>query len=226
MRYSLILVSAAAISALATPAAAGSDAQLWSGVNGTVKLSDEFKLSQELVVRFSDNRNGLYEIESNTLLGYSVGKNVTLWAGYTHNPQYSGGDFTVMEHRAREQVTFDNVAKIGGGTLSGRLRLEQRWREGVDGTAWRVRPYVKYSLPFRAGHKTALVLSHESFVNLNNTGFQKTDGLDRMRNAIAVTTPIAQHVSLEVGYLNQHGFVRGGPDTDDHAATITLGLSF
>jgi hypothetical protein len=202
------------------------DAQLWVGSNATIKLGGGFRLQQEVTARFSDNRDGLYEIESNTLLGYSITRKVTLWAGYTHDPNYAGGDFTVMEHRAREQVTFDNVVKIGGGTLSGRLRLEQRWREGVDGTAWRFRPYLKYSLPFRAGHKTALVLSHESFIDLNSTSFQRVEGEERMRNAIAVNTPIASHVSLEVGYLNQHSFVPNGPDTDDHAATATLGFSF
>lgn len=195
-------------------------------MTATVNLGGNFKLSQDLTTRFSDNRNGLYEIESNTLLGYSVSKKVTLWAGYTHDPNYAAGDFTVMEHRAREQVTFDNVAKIGGGTLSGRLRLEQRWREGIDGTAWRFRPYVKYNLPFRPGHKTALVLSHESFIDLNSTSFQRVEGEERMRNAIAVTTPLTSHVNLEVGYLNQYSFVPNGPDNDDHAATVTLGFSF
>lgn len=207
-------------------ASARSDGQLWVGGNAAIKLGGRFKLSQEVIVRISDDRNGLYEIESNTLLGYGITDKVTLWAGYTHDPNYAGGDFTVMEHRVREQVTFDNIAKIAGGTLSGRLRLEQRWREGVDGTAWRFRPYVKYSLSFRPGHKTALVLSHESFIDLNSTSFQRVEGEERMRNAIAVTTPIAPHVSLEVGYLNQHSFVPRGPDNDDHAATVTLGLSF
>jgi hypothetical protein len=226
VRFSFILVSIAAVSALSTPARARDDAQLWIGGNANINLGGGFRLQQEVTGRFSDNRNGLYEIESNTLLGYAIADKVTIWAGYTHDPNYNGGDFTVMEHRAREQVTFDNIAKIGGGSLSGRLRLEQRWREGVGGTAWRFRPYVKYSLPLRAGHKTALVLSHESFIDLNRTSFQRVEGEERMRNAIAITTPISPHVSLEVGYLNQHSFVPGGPDNDDHAATLTLGLSF
>ena len=67
------------------------------------------------VARFSHNRRGLYEIESNTLVGRVIGKGVTLSAGYTHDPQYSRGDFTIMEHRAREQVTFDNLGRPGTG---------------------------------------------------------------------------------------------------------------
>jgi hypothetical protein len=226
VRFSYIIVSLAAAFALAAPATARDDAQLWTGTTVNVRLSDKWRFQEELVARFSDNRNGLYEIESNSLFGYAVSKKVTLWAGYTHDPQYLAGNFRVMEHRAREQVTFDNVAKIGPGTLSARLRLEQRWREGQDGTAWRFRPYVKFSLPFREGHKTALVLSHESFVDLDKTSFQTVGGEERMRNLIAISTPIAKRISAEIGYMNQHSFVPNGPDNDDHAASLMLSFSF
>jgi hypothetical protein len=202
------------------------DAQLWLGASANVKLSDDFRFSQEVTTRFSDNRNGLYEVEMNTMLGYRATKNVTLWLGYTHDPNYDAGDFTVMERRAREQVMVDNLLKVGGGTLSARLRLEQRWRDGIDGTAWRLRPYVKLNLPFRAGHKTALVLSHESFIDLNTTNFQRVEGEERMRNQIAISTPLTKAIAAEIGYLNQHSFVPHAPDNDDHAATLTLNFSF
>ena len=204
-------------------ASATSDDQVWTTASATVKLSDKWRLSQELVARFSDNRAGLYEIESNTLVGYRLNDVVTLWAGYTHDPQYSGGDFTIMEHRAREQVTFDNVAKVGPGKLSARLRLEQRWRGGLDGTGWRMRPYVKYSLPLTG--KAKLNLSSEPFVNLNTTTFQRKRGLDRVRNLVTVSMPLSKILTGEAGYMNQHGFVSGGPDTSDHIAYFALSLS-
>jgi hypothetical protein len=207
------------------PAQAREDSQIWGSANVNVKLSDKWRFQQELTTRFSDNRDGLYEVESVTMLGYRPAKDVTVAAGYVHNPQYAGGDFTVMEHRAREQVTFDNVARIGASKLSARMRMEQRWREHVDGTGWRMRPYVKFSLPLATGSKTSLVLSSETFVNLNTTPFQKQDGLDRMRNFIGINTPITKSVSAEFGYLNQHGFVRGGEDTSDHVASVSLSLS-
>jgi hypothetical protein len=227
MRSLAFKASAALIltAATASPAQATDDEQIWTTASATVKLADKWRLSQELTARFSDTRNGLYEIESNTLLGYKVADNVTLWAGYTHDPQYAGGDFTVLERRAREQITIDNFAKIGRGKLSGRLRMEQRWRENIDGTGWRARPYVKFSLPLREGSKTALVLSNETFINLNTTSFQKTEGLDRMRNLIAISTPLTKTMTLEAGYLNQHGFVRNGEDTSDHVASVSLSLS-
>ena len=209
----------------ATPAFAADDSQIWGNTTVTVKLADKWRFSEDITARFSDDRNGLYEIEMNSLLGYQVGKGIILWAGYTHDPQYASGHFSVMEHRAREQVTIDNLAQIGTGRLSGRLRLEQRWREGFDGTGWRVRPFVKYTLPFKRGERTALVLSTEPFFNLNKTAFQVTDGLDRVRTFAGVSIPLARNLTTEIGYLNQHVFVRHGPDNDDHVASISLSLT-
>src|SRR3954451_23900842 len=198
----LLILSGALALTVAAPASAKSDDQFWGNLNVTVKMGDRWRVQEELTTRFSDNRNGLYEVESNTLLGYRLNKVVTLWAGYTHDPQYAAGDFTVMEHRAREQVTFDGFAMLGKGKFNGRVRLEQRWRDHMDGPGWLVRPYLKYSLPI-AG-KTALNLSTESFFNLNTTPFQRQTGLDRMRNLITISTPLLKNLTVEGGYLNQH----------------------
>jgi len=222
----LRLICVAALSAaVSTQALAAHDEQLWTTQVVNVKVNDKWRVQEELVERFSDNRHGLYEIESNTLLGYRLNKSVTVWAGYTHDPQYSGGHFAVMEQRLREQVTFDNVVKLGPGKLSFRMRTEQRWRDNVAGTGWRLRPYAKYTLPLAKGSKTALVLSSEPLINLNTTPFQKQSGLDRVRTLIAITTPLSKRITVEIGYLNQHGFVRGGPDSSDHAASVSLSLS-
>ncbi|MBV9932147.1 MAG: DUF2490 domain-containing protein [Alphaproteobacteria bacterium] len=216
---------AAAVAACPRQAGAKDDAQLWLGGTVTVDAGGRVRLSQEVVARFSANRRGLYEIESNTMVGYRLDSRVTLWAGYTHDPLYAAGRFTLMEQRAREQVTVDKLP-FGPGTLSLRLRLEQRWRDGTAGTGWRLRPFVRYALPLRPGGHTALVFSHESFLDLNRTAFQKVGGEERMRNAVALATPLAGRITAEIGYLNQHGFVPGGPDTSDHVATVTLSASF
>jgi len=210
---------------LSNRAAAASDNQIWTSANATIKLNASWRVQQELTARVSDNRSGLYELESATMLGYQPVKNVTVAAGYVHNPQYAEWDFTVMERRAREQITVDNIAKIGSGKMSARFRMEQRWREHVDGTGWRARPYVKFSFPLRKGSKTSLTLSNETFFNLNTTLFQRQDGLDRMRNLIAINTPLSKSLSAEFGYLNQYGFVRRGEDTSDHVASLSLSLN-
>ena len=209
---------------LPAAAPAATDSQLWTTVSATEKLGGPWRAQEEFVGRFSDNRSGLYELEVVGLVGYKPTNNLTFAAGYVHNPLFSHGDLKDTERRAREQVTIDNLARIGPATLSARFRMEQRWRDQVAGTGWRARPYLRLSLPF-AG-KTSLILSSEPFVNLNTTAFQNQAGLDRIRNVVAVGTPLSKTMSIEAGYMNQHGFVRGGPDTSDHVASLVWSLNF
>lgn len=218
--------AAAALLALVPSAASASDdPQQWTTLAATAKLGDRLRLQQEVTFRFSDARNGLYEIESNTLVGYRIAKRATAWAGYTHDVQYVARHSAMLEHRAREQITWDNVAHLLGGNVSARLRAEQRWREGSAGTGWRLRPYVRFALPLHRAGRTSLVVSHESFIDLNTTGFQRIAGEERMRNAIAIAMKLDRGITAEFGYLDQHSFVRGGPDKDDHVASIALSLS-
>jgi hypothetical protein len=119
-----------------------------------------------------------------------------------------------MEHRAREQVTFDGFAKLGSGKFNGRIRTEQRWRAGLSETGWRLRPYLKYSMPL-AG-KLALNLSSEPFINLNTTSFQTKSGLDRVRNLVTLSLPLSKKISGEAGYMNQHFFLSHAPDESDN----------
>lgn len=222
----MIWLTAAGLTVMPRAAqAAQEDEQLWLQAPANVQLSDKWTLSNELNVRFSQARSGLYEVEDNLLLNYKPSKQLTVAFGYTHDPQYAAGRFAVMERRAREQVTFDNVTKIAGGALSVRMRAEQRWRDGISGTGWRLRPYAKYTLPLSKDGKTTLSLGHESFVNLNRVSFQNQPGWDRMRNNIAIKFPLSKMLSGEIGYLNQYSVVRGGVDHMDHAATASLALS-
>ena len=223
MRTILIPLALAAALGAAGPALASEDTQYWQTLNVSVALPDNFKVSNETVLRSSDAR-GFYEVENNFMVGKKVNKVVTLWLGYTFDPQYNHGTFRVREHRFRQQVNFDNFAVLGKVRLSGRVRLEERWREGQTGTAYRLRPQVKAVVPV-AG-KVTLGVSSEQFFNLNNTGFQTVDGLERMRNAIFITVPLSKKISVDFGYLNQHGFVPNGPDSSDHVLTTGLSASF
>ena len=205
----------------AAPARAD-DTQAWGIATVNVALGGPWRISNDATLRTSDAK-GVYELENSTLLGYKKGP-VTLAIGYVHDPNYSHGTFTAMEHRVRSQVTVDNFAHIGPVKFTGRMRLEARWRDNQAGTGWRLRPYLKASLPLHG--KTMLNLTSETFIDLGRTGFQKVDGLERMRTQLSVSTPLSKRLSLEVGYMNQHGFVRRAPDTTDHIAIVGLTANF
>lgn len=211
---------------VSTPALSQDDFQQWLSASVKINLTDRIEVGNETIARFSDEDGGLYEIEDALMLGYGINDAITVSAGYVHNPQYDSGRFREMERRAREQISFDDFAAIGALSFSGRLRFEQRWRDGIAGTAWRFRPHVKAALPLRGKGGASLLLSVEPFINLSETVFQPSAGLERTRSAIAVSIPLATAVKLEAGYLNQHRFIRGGRDTDDHALTLSLGLAF
>lgn len=222
MRTLIKPVLFAAACGLAAPALAD-DTQYWQTVTVNVALPDGFKVQNETVFRSSDAK-GFYELENNVMLGKKISKVTTVWLGYTFDPQYSHGTFTRREHRFRQQINFDGFAKAGKIKFSGRVRLEERWREGQAGTGWRLRPQLKASTPLTG--KATISVAAEPFFNLNNTGFQTKDGLDRIRTSVSVGVPLSKKVSMEFGYLNQHGFVSGAPDTDDHVLTLGLSASF
>lgn len=212
------------IAAFIPQQAIAGDPQFWASGTVTVKLADKWNLSQDFTARFSEKRNGLYELEANTLLGYQINKVVSVWGGYDHDPQYFGGHFTVMEHRAIEHLVLSNFASLAGGKFSSRIRLEQRWRTGKDGTGWRVRPYVRYTVPIIPAAKTSLTLSVEPFIDLNTTSFQTVHGLERVRSFVGFTTPMAKNLSADIGYLNQHLFIPNRKDESDNVAFISVGL--
>src|SRR5947209_5326375 len=70
-----------------------------------------------------------------------------------------------------------------------------RWRDGQNGTGWRLRPYLRYTVPFSSRGKVGLTLSEEPFFDLNTTTFQSVQGLERLRSLVAITTPIGKHLS-------------------------------
>ena len=215
-----------ALFALCAAPAHADEFQQWVGYSAKVNLSEDFNLQHETQFRFSDDRNGLFTIQSSLLLGYKPTKNVTIAGGYLHSPNYDGGNFTNMERRLREQVTIDDIAKFGATTLSARLRFEQRWRDDRDGTAWRMRPYVKLAIPLGDKKAPSINLSEEAFVNLNTTSFQSKEGLERFRTSALLSIPLSKTIKLETGYINQHRFVSNAPDLDEHIASAVLNFSF
>ena len=222
-RFFTALLAGGTIGFIATPVSAQSDEQLWTNFNVTVKLSDRWRLSEEVTIRFSDNRKGLYELESNTLLGYRLNKVVTLWAGYTHNPQYAAGDFTVMEHRAREQVTFDGFAQLGEGKLNGRIPARAALARGRGGHR-----LARSALPqiFAADRRQDRAQPQQrTLLQSQHDAVPDEDGARPHAQPDPISTPLTKTLSGEVGYMNQHGFVKNGPDTSDNVAYFGLALS-
>lgn len=218
-----LLAGASALAAAFPAYAQDADAQLWTATTATLPLDDDTEFAASLVARFGDAANGPTQLQFGLDLDRSIGDGLRLGIGYSYVPSYDQGRVTTREHRIRQQVS-GTVARIGGGELAGRLRLEQRWRDDGEDTKFRLRPRITWTRPL-GPDGFALRLLHESFVNLNDTDWGDEARYDRMRNQVALRHRLAPGVTGETGYLNQYIFQGARPDEVDHALTLALSFS-
>jgi hypothetical protein len=190
------------------------DGQMWIAASARGPVAGRVELGVETIERFGrDGENGLYESENIAMIGYRF-DHATLAAGYVRDIVYHGGG-AAIEQRARQDLTFDRIAAIGPVKIGARMRVEERWRDGLGGTGVRLRPFVRLTLPVTG--KLNLLASHESFVNLGGGAGQR-GGYDRARDFLGLGVPLTKRVGVEFGYLNQ--WTRGMPIAD--TATMTL----
>ena len=120
------------------------------------------------------------------------------------------------EHRAWQQVGY-RLLRRDGALLTGRTRLEQRFRVGASGdVGWRLRQQVRLQLPLQESKAAALVWN-ETFVQLNDTRWGARGGVDQVRTFVGASFPLTRTRSVEPGFLNQTIF-RIGSERVNHIA--------
>lgn len=130
--------------ALAPSASAADDSQPWTGVSATVKLADKWRLSEDVTVRFSDRRDGLYEIESNTLLGYRPEQDGARLGRVHARPQLCGRPTSRSQ---AEPYMYWTVAE-GGQAFKSEMPAFKDKLSKKD--IWAVIAYVRAGLPRRS----------------------------------------------------------------------------
>ena len=203
---------------LSLPAAAQRiDEQLWLQANATTKLSDDTSVTLESIARFSDRADGLAHSEFGGIVSHRLRDGVEIGIGYRHIQDYDHDRRVANDERFRQQITFT----LAPG-LTTRTRFEQSFSSAGPDVALRWRQQLRFSQPI--GEHIALVASHESFFNLNDT--RQRSGYDRMRNTVGLSVALSKALKSEIGYLNQYRFGRAGArDSMDHIATFTLTIT-
>jgi hypothetical protein len=194
------------------------DEQVWLQVNTNVPVVPRVRLTLEQIARFGDRADGLFQTEFGGILGYRVMPNVEFGFGY-RKVGFHNGNKGRAEDRLRQHV----VATFGSVTT--RLRVDERFHPEGDEIGFRIRPLIRYN--HRLGAKgLALFASHESFYLPNATAWGQRRGYERMRNVVGVTLPIGGSVSADVGYLNQYRVARGGSRAQmDHALSVQVTIN-
>ena len=215
------LLSSAFIVALPTLAQT-SDQQVWTSVSMTGPVAENSRL---LIwfdghARFSQDAEGLGVTILRPGLGWKVNDKVSLWGGYARVTSDSGsGD--LEEDRFWQQSTY-SVSKLFSGQVSGRTRLEQRWRDTGDDTGWRLRQSFRWARPLGSDN-LSLVLSNEIFWSLNDADWGQGEGYDQNRAFAGFAVKVSDRSQFEFGYLNNH-IRRPGPDASNNNLAISYSL--
>lgn len=141
-------------------------------------------------------------------VGYQLTKNIGLYQGYANIPTY---DPKKVEHRSFQQLSIKQP--LTTGVLSHRFRTEQRFLDGVDDTAYRLRYFGRLVYPLKQWHpQLSLAINEEVFINLNDTDSGPQSGFNQNRFFVGLNYRVNPNLAYEVGYQNQYINRTGGKE--------------
>lgn len=156
-------------------------------------------------------------------LGYAITDQVTVHVGYasiyTDPPQQR----SYTEDRPWEQLTW--IVPFETFTLQSRTRLEQRIH--ADNLGWRLREFVKATVPVPGFDRAFFAAYDELFFDLDDTSWGQRSGFRQNRAFVGLGYKLdpGKHVTLEAGYLNQW-LDRRNEDRDNHVLSLNLFLNY
>jgi hypothetical protein len=194
------------------------DEQAWVLVTARGSIHGRWKLYLEAQPRFDET--GTRQLLLRPAVGYQVTPQWSLWQGYGWTPSFD--DFR-DEQRSFQQSLVETPRGFLPVTLVNRTRLEQRWIEDSDGTAWRLRHMLRLVYPLDDDGTWALAAYDEPFVALNSVSDGPRSGFDQNRAFAGINRALGYGFRLELGYLNQFVNQRGGQsDLVRHVGLVWL----
>lgn len=152
--------------------------------------------------RYFDIGSGSNQWVARPAIGYSLYKNVNAWFGYGRFRARSASGDVVDEDRAWQQVDW-GAGRFRGGSLSMRVRFEQRWLSSGDDVGVVLRYRAQYVKPLGKAGRTTLNIGLEPFFDLRDTDWGARAGLSQGRIHVLVGHPIGDRLAVDVGYMNQ-----------------------
>jgi hypothetical protein len=231
MRYAALLALPMLAGNMPNIAAATEhEAGLWMIVSGTDTLQTDDKPTRwrywyDVQARFYDPGSGTSQYILRPGIGYDLNDNVTAWAGYARIRARSSSGSFVDENRYWQQLTW-TAARWQHGTLTMRLRLEERSVSSGDDLGLVLRYSVKYTRPIGASGRRSLVIAEEPFVALRETDWAGQSGLRQNRLGIGIAWRLSPKASLETSYMNIYSADAEAPDRMRHLAVINLKTKF
>lgn len=205
MRYTLsfFVILFLLFSGLAT-AHLRSRGMLWAGFDLSGKFSTDSKWHYDIINqgRFADNRSSLEQYFFRPSIYYQYNKKWSFWVGYDLIPTIPRNSLnSFLEQRIWSQTQYAvKFAKYF--ELSSRTRLEMRWRQNRQDTAYRLRQRLDLSFIDFNHLGINIDIFDELFLGLNNASWVTDRTLDQNRIFLGLIIPLRKNFALEVGYLN------------------------
>jgi hypothetical protein len=214
-----------------------SNANLWLNYVGDHPLGNSpWGLHLEVQNRRADLGDEWQQLLIRPGINYQISPTISVSAGWAYVRTYPYGDYPALaefpEHRAWEQIQHN--FKFLGLDWTQRLRLEQRWigemakttaGDDYDLANWRYENRIRYmlrtSIPLTDSGKTYIALWNEVFFNFGSN-VQGND-FDQNRAFIGIGQKLTATTRLEIGYMEQTIFRRGGSIREDnHTIAVWL----
>ena len=158
-------------------------------------------------------------------IGYALANGVQVWLGYGRFDTDRRNRPTSHENRYWQQVNW-RIGDWRGGSLTARLRLEQRNLSTGDELGVVSRWMLRYTRAFRRQADRYWTASLEPFVDFRDTDWGAEKGLSQNRVAIALGQTMNEHIVVEAGYMNQYFFRDIAADRSNHLLTVHMKVKF
>ncbi|MEM6913831.1 MAG: DUF2490 domain-containing protein [Pseudomonadota bacterium] len=199
-----------------------SDVQAWNAlaVAGPVASDSPLLFWFDGHARFRDDASELGVTIVRPALGWRAHANLDLWAGYARVVSRQDLGPNIKEDRAWQQATFP-LPDVLGGSLSGRSRLEQRFRNTGDDTGWRFRQFIRWGKRIERTNFSVVVWD-EVFVNLHHTDWGQREGFDQNRLFVGGAWHLGDKTRVEAGYLHNLLDTPGPDEQSNHNISLTF----
>ena len=223
-RLTTALIALALICSSRLSHAVDDEFQAWSALsaNGPMNTGD-LLFWFDVHARFGDDAGRLSTSIVRPGLGWRYSPDLTLWLGYARVTGHQA-DPNVEEDRAWQQANY-RFGSVANGQLSGRTRLEQRFRDEDSDTGVRVRQFLRWAKPI-PNSSLSYVVADELFVNLNDAEWGQSSGFNQNRLFLGVNHKINERYKVEAGYVNNYINQIGRENQLNHILSASLSITW
>jgi hypothetical protein len=213
----LALLAGAILGLPAAALASESDIQLWPSVALNHGLGDHFGAHFLARARFDDDVSETKDYLLRPFVTWRPNDAVTLDLGYDYLHSFTSSSENRVWQAAQHQFKWHEF------DVSNRIRLGQRFVEGVDGVVVRLRYRLRAAHPLWSS-RFYWAISNEVLANVNDRGEGPPHGFEQNRLRFALGARFSNGLRVESGYEYQYVHSRNGTNTNTHTFLIELSL--